>query len=123
MFPFHSSSTSGPVASGGSWSITPKSLCDGARHVAFQRTGRIQCHADDNEQAGTTQLDGNAGQIADDHRHSRNDCQEHSADQSDLAQGLGDEIAGRLARTNAGMVPLFLRSWLLMSTGLYWIAT
>lgn len=72
------------------------------RHVAFQRTGRIQCHADDNEQAGTTQLDGNAGQIADDHRHSRNDCQEHSADQSDLAQGLGDEIAGRLARTNAG---------------------
>ena len=71
-------------------------------HIAFQRTAGLKRHTHDDQQRSTTQLDGGAGDVAEDDGEASNDGQEDRADQSDLGQGLRDEIAGGLARTDAG---------------------
>ena len=72
------------------------------QHVAFHAAAGVQSHAHDDQQAGTAQLDAHAGDVAQHDGQHRDDAKEHSADQGDLAQALGDEIAGGLARTDAG---------------------
>lgn len=71
-------------------------------HIAFQRTAGLKRHTHDDQQRSTTQLDGGAGDVAEDDGEACHDGQEDRADQSDLGQGLRDEIAGGLARTDAG---------------------
>ena len=71
-------------------------------HIAFQRTAGFKRHTHDDQQRSTTQLDGSAGDVAEDDGEASHDSQEDRADQSDLGQGLRDEIAGGLARTDAG---------------------
>ena len=67
------------------------------QHVRFKAAGRIQRNADNNQQAGAAQRDILARDIAQHNGHHRNDAKEQGANESDLAQHLGDEIAGRLA--------------------------
>ena len=71
-------------------------------HIAFQGTTGLQGNADHDKQARTTQLDGRAGDVTEDDGQACDDRQEDGADQSDLGQRLGDEIAGGLARADAG---------------------
>ena len=72
------------------------------QHVAFHGAAGVQRHAHDDQQAGTAQLNAHAGDVAQHDGQHRDDAKEHSADQGDLAQALGDEVAGGLARTDAG---------------------
>ena len=70
-------------------------------HIAFQRTGGVKSNADHDQQAGTAKLDGDVGQITQHNGQARNNRQEDAADQGDLLQGLGDEVAGGLAGADA----------------------
>ena len=92
------------------------------RHKAVEAAGGIKCHTDNDQQAGTTQLDAHTGQVAEDDRQYSHRSEEDRADEGDLVQGAGQEIAGRLAGTEAGE-PLLRRRLLAISTGLYWMAT
>ena len=72
------------------------------RHKAVQAAGRIQHHADNDQQAGTTELDAHSGQVAQDDGQCSHHSQEDGPEEGDLVQGVGDEIAGGLAGTEAG---------------------
>ena len=93
------------------------------RHKAVEAAGGIKCHTDNDQQAGTAQLDAHTGQVAEDDRQYSHRSEEDRADEGDLVQGAGQEIAGRLAGTEAGIEPLLRRRLLAISTGLYWMAT
>ena len=93
------------------------------RHKAVEAAGGVKRHANNDQQAGTTQLDAHTGQIAQNDRQYSHRSQEDRAQEGDLVQGAGDEIAGRLAGTEAGIEPLLRRRLLAISTGLYWMAT
>ena len=72
------------------------------RHKAVEAAGGIKCHTDNDQQAGTAQLDAHTGQVAEDDRQYSHRSEEDRADEGDLVQGAGQEIAGRLAGTEAG---------------------
>ena len=72
------------------------------RHEAVQAAGRVECNTHNDQQAGTAQLDAHTGQVAEDDRQYSHRSQEDRADEGDLVQGAGQEIAGRLAGTEAG---------------------
>src|SRR5699024_11154312 len=62
----------------------------------------FQRNTHNDQQAGTTQLDGGAGDVAEDDGQARDDGQEDGTDEGDLGQRLGDEITGGLAGTDTG---------------------
>ena len=72
------------------------------RHEAVEAAGGIKCHTNHDQQAGTAQLDAHTGQVAQNDRQHSHRSQEDGTDEGDLVQGAGDEIAGRLAGTEAG---------------------
>ena len=72
------------------------------RHEAVEATGGIKCHTNHNQQAGTAQLDAHTGQVAQNDRQYSHRSQEDGTHEGDLVQGAGQEIAGRLAGTEAG---------------------
>ena len=69
------------------------------RHEAVEATGGIKCHTNHDQQAGTAQLDAHTGQVAQNDRQYSHHSEEDRADEGDLVQRAGDEIAGRLAGT------------------------
>ena len=71
-------------------------------HKAIEAAGGIQCHTNHDQQAGTAQLNAHTGQVAQNDRQYSHRSQEDGTDEGDLVQGAGDEIAGRLAGTEAG---------------------
>ena len=72
------------------------------RHEAVEAAGGIECHTDHDPQTGTAQLDAHTGQVAQNDRQHSHHSEEDRADEGDLVQRAGDEIAGRLAGTEAG---------------------
>ena len=72
------------------------------RHEAVEAAGGIKCHTNHDQQAGTAQLDAHTGQVAQNDRQHSHHSEEDRADEGDLVQRAGDEIAGRLAGTEAG---------------------
>mgnify|MGYP000202325805 CR=1 FL=1 len=93
------------------------------RHEAVQAAGRVERNTHNDQQAGTAQLDAHTGQVAEDDRQYSHRSQEDRADEGDLVQGAGQEIAGRLPGRKPGIEPLLRRRLLAISTGLYWMAT
>ena len=72
------------------------------RHKAVEAAGGVKRHTNHDQQAGTTQLDAHTGQVAQNDRQYSHRSQEDRAQEGDLVQGAGDEIAGRLTGTEAG---------------------
>lgn len=93
------------------------------RHEAVEAAGSIECHTDHDQQTGTAQLDAHTGQVAQNDRQHSHHSEEDRADEGDLVQRAGDEIAGRLPGRKPGIEPLLRRRLLAISTGLYWMAT
>ena len=81
---------------------TQEALVVAHRHKAVEAAGGVKRHTNNDQQAGTTQLDAHTGQVAQNDRQYSHRSQEDRAQEGDLVQGAGDEIAGRLAGTEAG---------------------
>ena len=93
------------------------------RHKAVQAAGRIQHHADNDQQAGTTELDAHSGQVAQDDGQYSHHSQEDGPEEGILFRVWVMKSLVGLPGRKPGFEPLLRRRLFAISTGLYWMAT